>query len=70
MGCGGGLLAEAFESMGASVTAIDVTEANIEVAKLHAKKAGKTISYMMTRAEDLAIKEPGVFRCGSLPRGD
>ena len=61
VGCGGGLLAEAFESMGASVTAIDVTEANIEVAKLHAKKTGKTISYMMTRAEDLAIKEPESF---------
>jgi 2-polyprenyl-6-hydroxyphenyl methylase/3-demethylubiquinone-9 3-methyltransferase len=61
VGCGGGLLAEAFESMGASVTAIDVTEANIEVAKLHAKKAGKTISYLMTRAEDLAIKEPESF---------
>ena len=61
VGCGGGLLAEAFESMGASVTAIDVTEANIEVAKLHAKKAGKTISYMMMRAEDLAIKEPESF---------
>ena len=61
VGCGGGLLAEAFESMGASVSAIDVTEANIEVAKLHAKKTGKTISYMMTRAEDLAIKEPESF---------
>ena len=61
VGCGGGLLAEAFESLGASVTAIDVTEANIEVAKLHAKKAGKTISYMMTRAEDLAIKDPESF---------
>ena len=61
VGCGGGLLAEAFETMGASVTAIDVTEANIEVAKLHAKQGGKTISYLMTRAEDLAIKEPESF---------
>ena len=61
VGCGGGLLAEAFESMGASVTAIDVTEANIEVAKLHAKQEGKTISYLITRAEDLAIKEPESF---------
>ena len=61
VGCGGGLLAEAFETMGASVTAIDVTEANIEVAKLHAKQTGKTISYLMTRAEDLAIKEPESF---------
>jgi 2-polyprenyl-6-hydroxyphenyl methylase/3-demethylubiquinone-9 3-methyltransferase len=61
VGCGGGLLAEAFESMGASVTAIDVTEANIEVAKLHAEQAGKTISYVMMRAEDLAIKEPESF---------
>ena len=61
VGCGGGLLAEAFESMGASVTAIDVTEANIEVAKLHAKQGGKTISYLMTRAEDRVIKEPESF---------
>jgi len=61
VGCGGGLLAEAFETMGASVTAIDVTEANIEVAKLHAKQGGKIISYLMTRAEDLVIKEPESF---------
>ena len=49
------------DSMGASVTAIDVTEANIEVAKLHAKNEGKNISYLMTRAEDLAEKEPESF---------
>ena len=61
VGCGGGLLAEAMDSMGASVTAIDVTEANIEVAKLHAKNEGKNISYLMTRAEDLAEKEPESF---------
>ena len=61
VGCGGGLLAEAMDSMGASVTAIDVTEANIEVAKLHAENGGKNISYLMTRAEDLAEKEPESF---------
>ena len=38
VGCGGGLLAEALNAKGANVTAIDVTEANIGVAQLHAKK--------------------------------
>ena len=36
VGCGGGLLAEALFDAGAEVSAIDVTERNIEVAKHHA----------------------------------
>ena len=43
VGCGGGLLAEALDSKGATVTAIDVTEANIKVAKLHAEAQEKTL---------------------------
>ena len=35
IGCGGGLLAEAMARAGASVTAIDVTAKNVEVARLH-----------------------------------
>jgi len=61
VGCGGGLLAEALDSKGAFVTAIDVTEANIEVAKLHAKGAAKDIAYQVITAEELAIKEPESF---------
>ena len=61
VGCGGGLLAEALDSKGAFVTAIDVTEANIEVAKLHAKGAAKDIAYQVITAEELATKEPESF---------
>ena len=57
VGCGGGLLAEALDAKGAKVTAIDVTEANIEVAKLHAQKMQLEINYKLITAEDLAKKE-------------
>ena len=61
VGCGGGLLAEALHSRGAIVTAIDVTEATIEVAKLHAKQEEKNISYRVTTAENLASEQPEFF---------
>ena len=61
VGCGGGLLAEALNSKGAEVTAIDVTEANIEVAKLHAKKMKVKIDYRLITAEELAQKESQSF---------
>ena len=38
IGCGGGLLSEPMCRLGAEVTAIDASEKNINVAKLHAKK--------------------------------
>ena len=57
VGCGGGLLAEALDAKGAKVTAIDVTEANIEIAKLHAQKMQVDIDYRLITAEDLAEKE-------------
>ena len=61
VGCGGGLLAEALHSRGAIVTAIDVTEASIKVAKLHAKQEERDISYRVTTAENLASEQPEVF---------
>ena len=61
VGCGGGLLAEALDSKGAEVTAIDVTEANIEVAKLHAEKMQVKIDYRLITAEELAQKESQSF---------
>ena len=61
VGCGGGLLAEALNSKGAEVTAIDVTEANIEVAKLHAQKMQVKIDYRLVTAEELAQKESQSF---------
>ena len=54
VGCGGGLLAEALDAKGANVTAIDVTEANIGVAQLHAEKMQLEIDYRLITAEELA----------------
>ena len=61
VGCGGGLLAEALDSRGAQVTAIDVSEANIEIAKLHAKKEKKEINYQHITVEELAINNVEYF---------
>lgn len=54
IGCGGGLLAEAMARAGAEVTGIDVTPANIEVARLHAATAGLAVDYRHASAEALA----------------
>jgi len=61
VGCGGGLLAEALHDRGAEVTAIDVTQANIEVAKLHALNRGLEIDYRVITAEKLAESQPESF---------
>ena len=61
VGCGGGLLAEALNAKGAHVTGIDVTEANIEVARLHAAKMESDIAYKHITAEEMVKKESGSF---------
>ena len=38
VGCGGGLLSEPMDILGAKVTGIDAAENNIRIAKIHAKK--------------------------------
>ena len=60
VGCGGGLLAEALCRHGAAVTAIDLSETMIEVARLHAAEQGLQIDYRLQSAEDLlAAGSPG-----------
>lgn len=56
VGCGGGLVAEPFARMGAEVTAIDASEKNIAVAKIHAEKSGLKIDYRNIAAENLDEK--------------
>jgi 2-polyprenyl-6-hydroxyphenyl methylase/3-demethylubiquinone-9 3-methyltransferase len=58
VGCGGGLIAEPFAKMGADVTAIDASEKNIEVAKIHAEKSGLKINYIATSAEEFLAIDP------------
>ena len=56
IGCGGGLLAEPMCRLGAEVTAIDASEKNINIAKLHSKKNDLKINYICTSPEKLQIK--------------
>ena len=61
VGCGGGMLAEAAAKLGAGVTGIDLSEAMIEVARLHASESALTIDYRCTSAAALAAAAPGSF---------
>jgi 2-polyprenyl-6-hydroxyphenyl methylase/3-demethylubiquinone-9 3-methyltransferase len=57
VGCGGGLLSEPMANWGYQVTAIDASEKNIEVAKLHAKKSKLKIDYQNIDLSDLINKK-------------
>ncbi len=61
VGCGGGLLSEALARAGASVTAIDLAPAVLEVARLHLYESGLTVDYRETSAEALAAAMPSTF---------
>ena len=56
VGCGGGLLSEPMQRLGADVTGIDASYKNIEIAKIHAKKNNLDIRYLCTSPENLQIK--------------
>jgi 2-polyprenyl-6-hydroxyphenyl methylase / 3-demethylubiquinone-9 3-methyltransferase len=57
IGCGGGLLSEPMSRLGADVTAIDASEKNINVAKIHSKKNNLKIKYICTSPEKLKINK-------------
>ena len=57
IGCGGGLVCEPLNRLGAEVTGIDASFKNIEVAKNHEKKSGLKINYLNTSPEKNDIIE-------------
>lgn len=62
VGCGGGILAESMARRGATVLGIDMGEAPLAVARLHAEQDGVTgISYRRVQVEVLADEQPGSF---------
>ncbi|MCK7597107.1 bifunctional 2-polyprenyl-6-hydroxyphenol methylase/3-demethylubiquinol 3-O-methyltransferase UbiG [Microbulbifer sp. CAU 1566] len=61
VGCGGGILTEAMAQRGADVTGIDLGEAPLNVAKLHALESGVTIDYQRIPVEELAEKHSGSY---------
>jgi len=53
IGCGGGLLSEPMNKLGASVTGIDASKTNINIAKIHSKKNKLKINYICASPENL-----------------
>lgn len=61
VGCGGGLLSEALAALGAQVTAIDMAEAPLAVAKLHLLESQQCVEYKQITAEALAAERAGEY---------
>jgi len=66
VGCGGGILSEAMARAGARVLGIDLSQACLDVARLHALDAGidasrERLDYRAVSAEDLAREQPAHF---------
>ncbi|MCO6523936.1 MAG: bifunctional 2-polyprenyl-6-hydroxyphenol methylase/3-demethylubiquinol 3-O-methyltransferase UbiG [Candidatus Schmidhempelia sp.] len=51
VGCGGGILSESLAKAGANVTAIDLAERSLNIAKLHAQQSQLNINYRLESIE-------------------
>lgn len=61
VGCGGGILSESMARRGAHVTAIDMGEAPLSVARLHSLESGVKVDYQQITVEELADQQPGQY---------
>jgi 2-polyprenyl-6-hydroxyphenyl methylase/3-demethylubiquinone-9 3-methyltransferase len=61
VGCGGGILSEAMARAGALVLGIDLSQAVLDVAELHALEAKVPAQYRTLAAEELALERPAEF---------
>ena len=61
VGCGGGILSESMALRGARVTAIDMGEGPLSVARLHQLESGVEVDYRQSTAEALADAMPEQF---------
>jgi 2-polyprenyl-6-hydroxyphenyl methylase/3-demethylubiquinone-9 3-methyltransferase len=61
VGCGGGILSEAMARAGAHVLGIDLSQAVLDVAELHALEAKIPVQYRAIAAEELAQERPATF---------
>ena len=61
VGCGGGILSESMARRGAQVTAIDLGEKALKVAKLHQLESGVAVDYRLMSVESLAKEKPACF---------
>jgi 2-polyprenyl-6-hydroxyphenyl methylase/3-demethylubiquinone-9 3-methyltransferase len=63
VGCGGGILAESMSQAGADVLGIDLAQAPLTVARLHARETGASLEYREISAEQCAEELPAQFDC-------
>ena len=61
VGCGGGILSEAMARAGARVLGIDLSQAVLDVAELHALEGKVAAEYRLIPAEQLAQEQPAAF---------
>lgn len=61
VGCGGGILSESMARRGAQVTGIDMGEAPLSVAQLHALESEIEVEYRKVPVEELAEEQPASF---------
>jgi 2-polyprenyl-6-hydroxyphenyl methylase/3-demethylubiquinone-9 3-methyltransferase len=61
VGCGGGILSEAMARTGARVLGIDLSQAVLDVAELHAIEAKVAAEYRLIAVEELAQQQPAAF---------
>ncbi len=61
IGCGGGILSESMAKLGAHVTGIDMSQAALNVAKLHQLESNVEMEYLLSTAEELASQRPAQY---------
>jgi 2-polyprenyl-6-hydroxyphenyl methylase/3-demethylubiquinone-9 3-methyltransferase len=61
VGCGGGILSESMARAGAQVLGIDLAQAVLDVAELHALEANVAVTYRAVSAAALAAERPAAF---------
>ena len=57
LGCGGGLMSEAYARRGARVTGVDPSTVSLKVARAHARESGLSIRYKQGRGEALPFPD-------------
>lgn len=61
VGCGGGILSESMALQSAQVTAIDLAEKSLQIARTHAAQHNVNINYQCITVETLAETQPETF---------
>ena len=61
VGCGGGILSEGLVHRGAKVTGIDMGEANLKAAQIHAQQSDLELEYRQITVEELAQERPAHY---------